>query len=119
MQSLDLHGYSYQDRFQILLSLTDSLTDSGAWITDRSTVSASVTELRFEIQLGYVLDLYTALISSGLELTKTAHNSMTDLWTCCNNLSTTVSEIVAVRLEISFLEDVTLHALLNSGAGLA
>ena len=119
MQSLDIHGYSYNDRFQVLLSLTDSLTDSGAWITDRSTVSASTTELRFEIQLHCVLDLYTALIATGLELTRTAHHAMTDLWTCYNNLTTSFSDVIAVRLEINFLEDVTLHSLLNSGVGLA
>jgi hypothetical protein len=119
MQSLDIHGYSYSDRFQVLLTLTDSLTDSGAWITDRSTVSASTTQLRFEIQLYCVLDLYTALIATGLELTRAAHQSMTSLWTCHNNLATSFNEVVAVRLEINFLEDVTLHSLLNSGAGLA
>jgi len=119
MQSLDIHGYSYSDRFNVLLSLTDSLTDSGAWITDRSTVSATATELRFEIQLGCVLDLYTALIATGLELTRAAHHSMTDLWTCFNNLQGSCSEVIAVRLEINFLEDVTLHSLLATSVGLA
>ncbi len=119
MQSLDIHGFSYSDRFQIMLSLTESLTDSGAWITDRNTVSASTTELRFEIQLHCVLDLYTALILTGLELTRTAHHTMTDLWTCYNNLERRCSDVVAIRLEINFLEDVTLHSLLVTGVGLA
>jgi hypothetical protein len=119
MQSLDIRGFSYNDRFQIMLSLTNSLTDSGAWITDRNTVSATTTELRFEIQLGCVLDLYTALIATGIELTRTAHMALTDLWTCYNNLNTRVSEVVAIRLEINFLEDVTLHSLLATSVGLA
>jgi len=120
MQLLDIHGFSYSDRFQIMLSLTTSLTDSGAWITDRSTVSASVTELRFDIQLGCVLDLYSAFISTGLELTRSAHLTMTDLWTCYNNLQTRANEVISVRLEINFLEDVTLHSLLMiGGTGLA
>jgi hypothetical protein len=119
MQSLDIQGYSYSDRFQVLLSITDSLTDSGAWITDRHTVSASTTELRFEIQLYCILELYTALVATGLELTRTGHLAMTDLWTCYNNLATNISNVIAIRLEINFLEDVTLHSLLNSGVGLA
>ncbi|MEO6803909.1 MAG: hypothetical protein ABI197_11780 [Granulicella sp.] len=119
MQSLDIHGYSYSDRFNIMLSLTDSLTDSGAWITDRNTVSASTTELCFEIQLGCVLDLYSAIIVSGLELTRAAHFAMTDLWTCYNNLQDCCSNVIAVRLEINFVEDVTLHSLLATAAGLA
>jgi hypothetical protein len=119
MQTLDLHGYSYNDRFQILLSLTDSLTDSGAWITDRNSVTSTKTELHFEIQLGAVLDLYTALIATGLELTRAAHHAMTDLWTCCNNLYNRFTDVVSIRLEINFLEDVTLHSLLMTGSGLA
>ena len=119
MQALNIHGYSYNDRFQILMSLTDSLTDSGAWITDRSTVSATTTELRFDIKLSAVLDLYTALVATGLELTRAAHFAMTDLWTCYNNLSMRVSEVISIRLEINFLEDVTLHSLLMTGVGLA
>jgi hypothetical protein len=119
MQSLDIHGYSYSDRFNILLSLTDSLTESGAWIIDRNTVSASTTELRFEIQLGCVLDLYTALVATGLELTRSAHHAMTDLWTCYNNLDISSSDVIAVRLEINFLEDISLHSLLATSMGLA
>lgn len=119
MQSLDIHGYSYSDRSNIMLSLTDSLTDSGAWITDRNTVSASITELCFEIQLGCVLDLYTALIANGLELTRAGHLAMTDLWTCHNNLETHSGDIITVRLEISFLEEVTLQSLLAAAAGCA
>ena len=119
MQPLDIQGFSYSDRFQIMLTLTESLTDSGAWITDRNTVSASTTELRFEIQLHCVLDLYTALIMTGIELTRTAHGTLTDLWTCYNNLETRCSDVVTIRLAINFLEDVTLHSLLTSGMGLA
>ncbi|HEY0264338.1 MAG TPA: hypothetical protein VGC07_07425 [Granulicella sp.] len=120
MQSLEIHGFSYSDRSNVMLSLTDSLTSSGAWITERSTVSATTTELRFQIQLGCVLDLYTALVAGGgLELTRSAHLAMTDLWTCCNNLDASSREVIAVRLEINFMEDVTLHALLSTGVGLA
>ncbi|NYF79274.1 hypothetical protein [Granulicella arctica] len=119
MQSLDIHSFSYSDRSHTLLSLTDSLTDSGAWITDRSTISPSLTELRFEIQLHCVLNLYTALITTGLELTRAAHHTMTELWTCFNNLDTRFSDVIVVRLEINFLEDVTLHSLLSSARALA
>ncbi len=119
MQALNIHGYSYHDRFQILMSLTDSLTESGAWITDRSTVSATTTELRFDIKLNAVLDLYEALVATGLELTRAAHVAMTDLWTCYNNLSTWVTDVISIRLEINFLEDVTLHSMLMTSTGLA
>ncbi len=116
MQSFDIHGFCYSDRSQVMLSLTDSLADSGAWITDRSVVSPTVTELRFEIQLHCILDLYTSIIETGLELTKTAHAALTDLWTCSNNLHGNLRNVVAIRLEITFLEDATLHSMLATGS---
>ena len=119
MQSLDLHGYSYNDRFQILMALTESITDSGAWITDRNTISYSTTELRFEIKLAGVVELYSALVSTGLELTRAAHSAMTGLWTCHNNYSNRPDDLVCIRLEINFLEDVTLHSLLMTGVAYA
>ena len=120
MQSLDLQGYSYCDRYIVLQTLTNSLTDSGAWITDRNTVSPTITELRLEIQLRSVLELYIALVATGLELTRTAHDALTDLWTCYNNLdASSGSNVVNVRLEVNFLEDITLHSLLMTGAGIA
>jgi len=120
MQSLDLQGYSYCDRYSVLLTLTNSLTDSGAWITERNTVSPAITELRLEIQLRSVIELYIALMETGLELTRAAHDALTDLWTCHNNLdASSGSNVINVRLEVNFLEDVTLHSLLMTGAGIA
>jgi hypothetical protein len=116
MQSLDLQGYSYSDRFSVLRTLTNSLTDSGAWITGRNTISSTITELRLEIQLRSVLELYIALLAAGLDLTRTAHDALTDLLTCHNNLdASSGSNIVNIRLEVNFLEDVTLHSLLMTG----
>jgi hypothetical protein len=120
MQSLDLQSYSYSDRYNVLQTLTNSLTNSGAWITDRNTVSSSITELRLEIQLCSVVELYIALMESGLELTRAAHDALTDLWTCHNNLDiSSGSNVINVRLEVNFLEDITLHSLLTTGAGTA
>lgn len=71
-------------------------------------------EFRLEIQLRAILDLYASIVSSGLELTKAGHLSLTDLCTCRKNLATPadLGQVVTIRLEISFLEDVSLHSLL-------
>jgi hypothetical protein len=44
---------------------------------------------------------------------------MTDLWTCYNNLDISSSDVIAVRLEINFLADISLHSLLATSMGLA
>ncbi len=121
MQTLDLHGYSYQDRQGVLPGLTRAFNHCGGWILDRKTISASAMEFKLEIQLRGVVELYASLISAGIELTRTTHNMLTDLCTCRHHLARTgePNQVICIRLEINFLEDVTLHSLLMTGSGLA
>lgn len=121
MQSLDIQGYSYDQRESVLPLLTRTLTNCGGWIHDRKTVSATTCELALEIELRYILDLYAGLIASGLELTRSNHMALTDLCTCRMHLAGTpeLSQIVAVHVEVSFLQEATLHTLLMTGSSLA
>ena len=61
------------------------------------------------------------MIGSGLELTRTTHASLKDLCTCRYNTGRPAAsgQIVTMRLELRFLEDVTLHSLLMTGSGIA
>ncbi len=114
MQSVDIQSFSYEARASVLPTLTASFSDCGGWVLDRKTLSPTTIEFRIEIQLRSVLDLYAALLSAGIELTRGAHITFTDLCTCRKHLRTTadLGQVVALRIEISFLEDVTLHSLL-------
>jgi len=117
MQSLDIQSFSYEERQGVLPTLTSAFADCGGWIVARKTLSPNTMEFRIEIQLRSILDLYASIVSSGLELTRSGHLGLTDLCTCRKNLSATadLGQVIAVRLEISFLEDVTLHSLLMTG----
>jgi hypothetical protein len=113
MQSLDIQGFSYEERHGLIPTLTSAFADSGGWILNRKTLTPTTMEFRLEIQLRAVVDLYASIISSGLELTRAGHLGFTHLCTCRKNLRTPadLGQIVAIRLEISFLEDATLHSL--------
>jgi hypothetical protein len=113
MQSLDIQGFSYEERHGLLPTLTSAFADCGGWILDRKTLSPSSMEFRVEIQLRAVVDLYSSIISTGLELTRSGHLGLTHLCTCRKNLSTStdLSQIVTIRIEISFLEDATLQSV--------
>ena len=121
MQSVDIQSFSYEERQGLLSALTSAFADCGGWVIDRKTVSPTTVEFRIEIQLRAVLELYASLVSSGLELTRAAHLTLVELCTCRKNLSIAadLGQIVAIRLEISFLEDVTLHSLLATGSSYA
>lgn len=114
MQLLDIQGFSYKERDDVLPCLGTALADCGGWILCRKAVSPSAVELQLEIQLRGVLDLYVGIVSSGLELTRRGHLTLTDLCNCRKNLTdpTELSQVVTVRIEISFLEDVPYQPLL-------
>jgi hypothetical protein len=113
MQSLDIQGFSYEERHGFLPTLTSAFADCGGWILDRRTLSPSSMEFRIEIQLRAVIDLYSSIIGSGLELTRAGHLGLTHLCTCRKNLSAPANhdQLVTIRIEISFLEDATLQSV--------
>ena len=113
MQAIDIQGFSYEDRHGLLPTLASAFADCGGWILDRKTLSPSTMEFRVEIQLRAVVELYSSIIASGLELTRSGHLGLTHLCTCRKNLSTPTDliQIVTIRIEISFLEDATLQSV--------
>jgi len=113
MQLLDIQGFSYEERLGLLPTLTSAVADCGGWILDRKTLSPTTMEFRLEIQLRAALDLYSSILASGLELTRAGHLGLTHLCTCRKNLATAadLGQIVAIRIEISFLEDATLQSV--------
>lgn len=121
MNTHDLQGYSYEDRQGMLPSLTSAVADCGGWVIERKTTSANSMEFRFEIQLDSIVELYAQLVGTGVELTRTAHDTLTALCTSRHHVarSATLYEVLSLRLELSFLEDVTLHSLLMTGCGVA
>jgi hypothetical protein len=121
MTTHELQGFSYQDRQGLLPVLTSAFTQCGGWVLERRTTSASSMEFRLEIQLQAIVELYSSLVESGVELTRGAHDTLTGLCTARHHiaLSHPASQVVSILLELSFLEDVTLHSLLMTGGGLA
>ena len=113
MQSLDIQGFSYEERHGLLPILTSAFADCGGWILDHKTLSSSTMEYRLEIQLRSAVDLYSSILASGLELTRAGHLGLTHLCTCRKNLAATsgFGQVVTIRLEISFIEDATLHSV--------
>jgi hypothetical protein len=121
MQSFDIQAVTYEQRHGLLPSLTAVFTNCGGWILERKTLSATNMEFRVEIQLRAVLDLYAAILSTGVELTRSGHEALTELCTRRIHLQITadLGQTVALRLEIAFLDDITLHSLLSAGSALA
>jgi len=120
MQSLDIHGFTYEERHGLLPLLTNAFSTCGGWLLERKTLSPSNMEFRLEIQLHAIQELYGAVIGTGVELTRAGHLALTEMCTRRRHLGFAEQrQVVAIRLELNFLDDVTLHSLLASGSGLA
>lgn len=121
LQTHDLQGYSYEDRQGLLPVLTNAFTHCGGWVLERKATSATTMEFRIEIQLQGIVELYSSLVATGLELTRGTHDTLTALCTSRMHIARSAepSRLLSIRLELNFLEDVTLHSLLMTGSGLA
>jgi hypothetical protein len=120
MESFDVQAFTYEQRHALLPSLSAAFSNCGGWIIDRKTLSGANIEFRIEIQLRAVLDLYAAALSTGIELTRSGHETLAGLCTRRKHLRIAdLGQIVAIRLEVAFLDDITLHSLLSAGSSMA
>ncbi len=119
MQAIELQAHTYEDRQGLLPALTTAVSLCGAWIVERRTLSPTALEIRIEIQLRLIVELYAALLSAGVEFGRDGHQSLSELCTCRKHFAGDSAGLVAIRMELAFLEDVTLHSLLMSGSRVA
>jgi hypothetical protein len=119
MQPIDLQAFTYEERFGLLPALTSTVSMCGAWILDRKTISPTALELRLEIQLRFIVELYAALVAAGVELTRDGHQALGDLCTCRKHFATDSAQVVTIRIGLTFLEDMTLHSILMAQASAA
>lgn len=105
--TVELHGFSYDDRRRILAAVLEAMTACGGWVLEQKAISPTQTALRFEIQMRSSVELYSELIAAGVELTRESHMKMTELCTLRvhNPHKAKKRRILTVRLELSFLEE--------------
>lgn len=120
-QTFDLPAFCYAERAVLLPTLLETITDCGGWLLERKSLSATAMEFRLELQLAAIVDLYSAFVRMGLELTSQAHAAMSGLCLCLRHLAHggPALPIVTLRLEVAFLEEVTLQSILLTGVNLA
>ncbi len=104
---LRLQCLTYDERSVVLPALTEAVDRAGGWILERRTTAAHALELSIELQVRALVDVYAALVSSGVELTRKAHMLLTERCVCRQYQSSrgAMSTILSIHLEIAFLAD--------------
>jgi hypothetical protein len=118
MESLEIQGFTYDQRQGLLEDLAAVFNNCGAWVLGRKTVSPASIEFQVEIQLRSILDLYAGIVGTSLELTRPAHEALTDLCTRRKHrrITAELGCIVAIRIVVVFVDGAVLHSMLYGSA---
>jgi hypothetical protein len=119
---IELRGRTYEDHREIVPVLLETMAACGCWLLEQRVLSPSATELSFELQLRSVFELYSGLLSSGVDLSRDSHTRMKSLCTVRdhNPHNAKRRRILTIRLELIFMEQTdSLPDLARTAMGLA
>ena len=107
---LDLQGFSYGRRDEVVPALNEALSSGYCWLRERRALSPTQVEFCFELQVRSAVELYSDLLAAGVEMTRDTHAMLTSL---CLLRSHHVAfaepaGVARVRLQLAFLNDVRL-----------
>jgi hypothetical protein len=71
-----------EDQSTVVPRLSGLIPDCGAWIRSRSYVEPGTARFVFEFPRDICVEIYSALVSVGLQLTAASHSLLTELCRC-------------------------------------
>jgi hypothetical protein len=100
-----LRCFSYEERFGVMAVMLEALDQCGCWMESRETVSATQVEMLFAARLAASDELYSGLMTTGVDMTQESHMAMTLLCTRWRHQPEDASRFatIRVRLEVNFL----------------
>jgi len=104
---VELRGRSFEDHQEFVPALLDTMASCGCWLLKRRELPPNVTELNFELLLRSVFELYSGLLSCGVELSRDSHTRMKSLCTVRdhNPHRARRRRVLTIRLELIFVEE--------------
>ena len=78
---VELRGRSFEDHQEFVPVLLDTMASCGCWLLERRELPPNATELHFELLLRSIFELYSGLLSCGVELSRDSHTRMKSLCT--------------------------------------
>ena len=96
-----MRAISSEEPGRLVKTVTGAILASGGWMLARSATDSGLIDLLFEFERRSCLEIYSILIASGVELSRTAHHQFTELCQCTIlRREGSPNEIVSVDLEI-------------------
>ncbi len=99
--ALEIQAVSSVEPSNLVRTLTGAILGCGGWVLTRSTTDSGRVTILFEFERAVCVEIYTAVIACGIELSRNGHIRMTDLCHCTrNHLSECGAQIASIELEI-------------------
>ena len=99
--ALEIQAVSSVEPSNLVRTLTGAILGCGGWVLTRSTTDSGRVSILFEFERAACVEIYTAVIACGIELSRNGHIRMTDLCHCTrNHLSECGAQIASIELEI-------------------
>jgi hypothetical protein len=104
---IHLRGRSYEDHQELVPVLLETMASCGCWLLERRELPPNATEFSFELLLRSVFELYSGLLSCGVELSRDSHTRMKSLCTVRDHNPHRAKRrrVLTVRLELIFVEE--------------
>jgi hypothetical protein len=93
-----------QGQSLVLPMLHGIICDSGGWILNRGVVEPGLARFVFEFPRDICVEIYSAIVSLGLDLTPSSHRTLTDLCRCTPYLFDVSSRTITAVDEASLDE---------------
>ncbi len=102
--AIQMRGVSMVEPSRLVTTLTGGILACGGWVLSRSANDSGMLDFLFEFERHACVDMYSVLISAGLELSQAAHMRFTELCQCTSLSPRNRGwEIVSIDLEIQTL----------------
>jgi hypothetical protein len=104
---IELRARSFEDRQEFVPVLLDTMASCGCWLLERRELPPNATQFRFEVLLRSVFELYSGLLSCGVELSRDSHTSMKSLCTVRDHNPHRAKRrrVLTIRLELIFMDE--------------
>jgi hypothetical protein len=99
--AMRMKAVSAEDPSRLVQFLTGAILGCGGWVLSRGANDTGMVNMLFEFERQACVDIYSALIAAGLELSQSGHIRFTELCQCTRSQQRDCgTEIASIDLEI-------------------
>jgi len=115
--ALEMKAVSHVEASRLVRTLSGAILGCGGWVLSRSASDTGRVSMLFEFERQLCLEIYSAMVASGIELSQSGHIRMTELCHCTRNqVEDCGMEIASIDLQIQTLPHKTAQNTSASGA---